>query len=123
MLLNKSFKQQTILSRIIAPKIAVRNFAKRATNNKNNPMAGRFKPKHILNFNSKDRYLIYTSNYLRPVMSKFQTHPKIGSFVFFTILSSGCFLGLYYSVRLISRYGLWTHKYRLFFALFLTFQL
>ena len=71
MLLNRSFKQQTILSSIIAPNFALRNFAKRTTTNKNNPMAGRFKPKRILNFDAKDKYLIYKSKFLRPAMSKF----------------------------------------------------
>ena len=94
---------------------ALRAFGKSA---KDHPMAGRFKPRSILNFDSKNCYLLYKSDFSRPARAKLHSHPKTTSSLLTLFSITGVVLSLTYAFRLMS-VDPWSYKFRMFSSLVL----
>ena len=81
-------------------------------------MAGRFKPRTVLNFNKKDRYLLYTSEFASAARAKRYAHPKQMSSLLMGFSGLGCLFSLGYAINLV-RKGAWEYKFRILATLFL----
>ena len=80
----------------------LRAFSRSTAAKDKNPMAGRYKPKKILNFDSKQRYILYKSDFARPSRAVKFVHPKQGGF---SVLMFSTFLML-----LMPGFAYWLHK-------------
>ena len=67
-----------------------RSFSKTAAEEES--MAGRYKPKKILNFDNQGKYLIYNSDFARAGRAKNMTHPKVLVSILALIASAGIFV-------------------------------
>ena len=93
-----------------------RGFSKNSA--RTDPMAGRFKPKHILNFGKDDRYLLYNSKFRSAAREKKYTHPK--SISLYMALGFGiCILSsALYIAKLVAKTGdFWTHRYKIIISM------
>ena len=71
--------------------ITVRTFSR---NTAESSMAGRFKPKNILNFDKKGGYMIYNSSFARIARARMFNHPSKDAFALTIVSSIGMSFGL-----------------------------
>ena len=93
----------------------IRSFSKPVA--KEVSMAGRYKPKHLLNFDSKGRYLLYTSEFCHAGRAKKQSHPKLMVSILVIISSLGMLIGGGSSLNRLLKGDAWKQKFRFIMGL------
>ena len=90
----------------------LRTFSKTTGKEGGSPMAGRFKPKQILNFDAKGNYLLYNSDFALAGRAMKENHPKSATAVLFVgsvLFAMACMAGLVNNYR---KGVLWKKKFR-----------